>query len=51
MHEVEDVDRRKCFAVAVLSTVWAGGELPSSMIALAKSIRREMRKKGTWQSA
>jgi len=51
MQEIEDVDRRKAFAVAVLSEVWAGAELPSSMIEHAEQIRSSMIKEGIWASA
>lgn len=47
----EEWGRKKAFAVAVLAEVWAGAELPPSLIAYAEAIRSEMQANGTWMSA
>ena len=49
--EWDDLGRRKAFAVAVLAEVWAGAELPESMIKHAEEIRAEMQADGTWMPA
>jgi hypothetical protein len=51
MQEIEDVDRRKAFAVAVLSESWAGAEFPPELILEAKRIRTRMLEEGTWLNA
>ena len=51
MEKIDDVDRRKTFAVRVLADAWAGVELPPKLLLLAKRIRTEMLAEGTWESA
>ena len=51
MQEIEDIDRRKCFAVRILADHWAGVELPPGLLVQAILIKNEMLKEGTWASA
>lgn len=48
---IEDVDRAKAFAVAVLSEVWSGVELPEAMVRHAKALRAKMIAEGVWEAA
>lgn len=43
--------RKKAYAVAVLAEVWAGAQLPPSMIKQAQDTRDEMLRRGTWRVA
>ena len=45
------MDHRKAFAIAVLAEVWAGAELPPSLIDEADRIRSSMIAEGTWATA
>lgn len=51
MNEIDNVNRRKCFAVYILAEVWAGVPMPIEMVVEAERIRLSMQVEGTWLTA